>query len=121
MDVADLHSYCLELPHVTEDQPFGPDAVVFRIGGKIFLILVLEIPISFNVKCNPQRALELREQHEEVTPGYHMNKKHWNTVQLEGKLTNRELTDMIDHSYQLVRESLSAKIRATLPEPFTRP
>lgn len=116
MDISDLHAYCMGLAHVTEDQPFGPDVVTFRIAGKIFLLLALDVPLSFNVKCEPELAIELREQFEDVLPGYHMNKKHWNTVRLEGSLTNRQICDMVDHSYNLVFNALPARVRATLTE-----
>ena len=104
MDIETFRDYCLGLAHVTEEQPFGPDALVYKVGGKVFLILMLRDPLSFNVKCEPERALEQREAHEEITPGYHMNKKHWNTIILSGQLDWQEIQDLIKHSYNLVTE-----------------
>jgi len=91
--------------------PFGEDTLVFRIGEKLFLLTSLSQGDRFNVKCDPERAIELREQHTEVQPGYHMNKKHWNTVHTDGNLNRREICDMIDHSYDLVLKSLPKGIR----------
>ena len=88
---------------------------MFKVGGKIFALASLdEVPPTANVKCEPDRALELRDRYEEVRPGYHMNKKHWNTIELEGGIPASELRKMIDHSYELVVASLSRKIRDKL-------
>lgn len=104
MTLDSLRSYCLELTDVTEDLPFDEDTLAFRIGGKIFLLTSLSDPVTMNVKCDPERAIELRETWpEEVIPGYHMNKKHWNTVSLTGRLTDDCLKDQILHSYHLVK------------------
>ncbi|WP_317167953.1 MmcQ/YjbR family DNA-binding protein [Sphingobacterium paramultivorum] len=97
-----------------EETPFGPDALVFKVGGKIFLLVGLDQidQLRFNVKCNPEWAIELRERHEHtVLPGYHMNKKHWNTIIANRELDDRKLEELILHSYQLIVESLPAKIR----------
>lgn len=91
--------------------PFGEDTLVFRVGGKLFLLTSLSQGDRFNVKCDPEYAIELREQYTEVQPGYHMNKKHWNTVHTNGSLSRREICDMIDHSYELVLKSLPKNIR----------
>jgi len=91
--------------------PFGEDTLVFRVGEKLFLLTSLSQGDRFNVKCDPERAIELREQHSEVQPGYHMNKKHWNTVHTNGNLSRRQICDMIDHSYELVLKSLPKNIR----------
>ena len=91
--------------------PFGEDTLVFRVGEKLFLLTSLSQGDRFNVKCDPERAIEFREQHTEVQPGYHMNKKHWNTVHINGNLSRREICDMIDHSYELVLKSLPKNIR----------
>ena len=102
-----FREYCLGKTGVTESSPFGPDNLVFKVGGKMFALLALdEIPPAANLKCDPDRALELRDRYEEVTPGYHMNKKHWNTVQLVGGIPDGEIRQMIDHSYALVVQSL---------------
>ena len=111
MNIEEIRDYCLAKAGVTEDMPFGEDTLVFRFGEKLFLLTSLSQGDRFNVKCDPERAIELREQHTEVQPGYHMNKKHWNTVHTNGDLTRREICDMIDHSYELVLKSLPKHIR----------
>ncbi len=103
MNIEYIRDYALSLPSVTEDLPFGPDTLVFRVSGKIFLLLSLDAdPLQFNVKCRPEDAVELREQYDAVLPGYHMNKKHWNTVIVNGELENRMLLKFIKDSYKLV-------------------
>jgi predicted DNA-binding protein (MmcQ/YjbR family) len=102
-DLADFRAYCLAKPNVTEGTPFGADTLVFKVGGKMFALASLEeVPPRVNLKCDPERALDLRDRYEEVQPGYHMNKKHWNTVELGGGIPEAELRGMIDHSYDLV-------------------
>src|SRR5213075_2543478 len=96
-----------------EDTPFGPDVVVFKVGGKMFALATLdEVPTRVNLKCDPDLALDLRDRYEEVRPGYHMNKKHCNTVEIESGIPAGELRRMIDHSYELVFESLPKTRRA---------
>ena len=103
MDLEQLREYTLSKPEVEETFPFGPDTLVYKIKGKMFLLTGFDsIPLQFNVKCDPDLALELREQYASVIPGWHMNKKHWNTVIIDGSISNRELQKMIDHSYDLV-------------------
>jgi len=103
MDLARFREYCLSKPEATEDTPFGADTIVFRIAGKIFALASLdEVPARANLKCDPDFALELRDRYAQVRPGYHMNKKHWNTVDIEAGIPERELRKMIDHSYELV-------------------
>jgi predicted DNA-binding protein (MmcQ/YjbR family) len=103
MDLAKFRDYCLTKPGASEGTPFGPDTLVFKVGGKIFAITSLdEIPARANLKCDPDLALELRDRYEQIRPGYHMNKKHWNTVELEAGIPDAELRKMIDHSYGLV-------------------
>src|SRR5918996_6053238 len=107
MDVESFREYCLGKAAVSEGTPFGPDVLVFKVTGKMFALLALdEVPATANLKCNPDRALELRDQYEQVRPGYHMNKKHWNTVEIDSGIPDLELRRMIDHSYQLVVSSL---------------
>jgi len=99
-----LRQYCLLKPGVEESLPFGPDTLVFKVNGKIFLITGFDhIPLQFNVKCDPDFAIELREQYECVLPGYHMNKKHWNTIVVDGSASDKLLKEWIDHSYDLIR------------------
>ena len=110
-----FREYCLKKPGATEDTPFGPEHLVFKVGGKMFALLTLEeVPPAANLKCDPDRALELRDRYEQVRPGYHMNKKHWNTVEIASGIPEAELRKMIDHSYELVVQRLSKAVRATL-------
>ena len=111
MNIETLRDYCLSLPHVTEDMPFGPDTLVFKVGGKIFLLTGLDGPFSINVKCDPEYAVTLREEHSAIRPGYHMNKTHWNTIDIDGSLNDEFLRNMINHSYALVYKSLPRKTR----------
>ncbi|WP_353182372.1 MmcQ/YjbR family DNA-binding protein [Parapedobacter lycopersici] len=116
MHIEQLRDYCLRKPGVTEGCPFGPDTLVFKVTGKIFLLTGMDSrPLSFNVKCDPAYALELREQHpHSVSGAYHMNKKHWNTVVCNGELDDRTLAGFIDHSYDLVVAGLPRKDREML-------
>ena len=105
MDLADFREYCLTKPGANEETPFGPDVLVFKVGGKIFALAALdEVPPTVNLKCDRELALDLRDRYEQVRPGYHMNKKHWNTVEIESGIPDVELQKMIDHSYKLVIE-----------------
>ena len=107
MDLESFREYCLSKPGATEDMPFGEDVLVFRVGGKMFALASLdEIPATANLKCDPDLALELRDRYEQVRPGYHMNKKHWNTVEIDNGIPDAELHKMIDHSYELVVKRL---------------
>jgi predicted DNA-binding protein (MmcQ/YjbR family) len=107
MDLAQFREYCLSKSRATEGTPFGPDVLVFKVGGKMFALAALdEVPTTVNLKCDPDLALELRDRYEQVRPGYHMNKKHWNTVEIESGFPDAELRKMIDHSYDLVARSL---------------
>ena len=103
MNIETLREYCLSKAEVEETQPFGPDNLVYKVNGKMFLLASLdEDPLTFNVKCDPEKAIELREEHTCVQPGYHMNKKHWNTIVVDGSVSVRQLMEWIDDSYQLV-------------------
>lgn len=103
MNIEQLRTYCLSKAAVEESMPFGPDVVVFKTSGKIFLLLSLDTAqTQFNVKCNPEKAEELRETYPCVLPGYHMNKKHWNTIIIDGSVPARMLQSWIDDSYALV-------------------
>jgi predicted DNA-binding protein (MmcQ/YjbR family) len=105
MNIENLRDYCLAKPGTEESFPFGPNTLVFKIKGKIYLLASLEsIPLQFNVKCDPEKAIDLRDQYpHSVLPGYHMNKKHWNTVICTGEVPLKELLNMIDESYDLVK------------------
>jgi len=110
MDIESLREYCLKKKGAKEEFPFGPDTLVFKVGGKVFLITTLDqSPLQFNVKCEPEKAIELRERYESIQPGYHMNKKHWNTIYVNGRLSEKMLREMIDDSYELILQSLPGK------------
>ena len=113
MDLTQLREYCLNKPGATEATPFGSDVLVFKVGGKMFALAVLdEMPTTVNLKCDPDWALDLRDRYEQVTPGYHMNKKHWNTVEIDTGIPDAELRKMIDHSYELIVKGLPKAARA---------
>ena len=112
MNIEALREYCLSKKEVTEEFPFGNDTLVFKVKGKIFLLAGLDNnPLQFNVKCDPEKAIELREQYDAVQPGYHMNKKHWNTITVDGSAPHKKLKEWIDHSYQLVAEKNPKKAK----------
>ena len=111
MNIEELREYCLQKSGAEETFPFGEETLVFKVGGKIFLLASLAEGNRFNAKCDPERAVELRERHEEVQPGYHMNKRHWNTVRMDGALKVKEIREMIDHSYEIVLAGLPKKVR----------
>lgn len=102
MDIESLREYCLSLPNVTEGFPFDQTTLVFKVNGKMFLLTDLEGPLSMNVKCDPEKAVELREHYTCVRPGYHMHKKYWNTVDIDGTVSDKILIEWINHSYDLV-------------------
>ncbi|WP_316836097.1 MmcQ/YjbR family DNA-binding protein [Pedobacter nutrimenti] len=115
MNIEELRDYCLQKPGVTEDFPFGDQTLVFKIGSKIFLLIGLEGGNRFNAKCDPERAIELREQYDAIIPGYHMNKKHWNTIYMDRMLKRSLIHELIDHSYELVLNSLPKNQRELIP------
>jgi len=102
MNIEELREYCLSLPDVTEHFPFDETTLVFKVNGKIFALTDLEGPLSVNLKCDPELALELRERYPSVKPGYHMNKVHWNTVEIDGTVSDAILIEWIGRSYNLV-------------------
>mgnify|MGYP000650334801 CR=1 FL=1 len=106
MYLDEICDYCMSLPLVEETQPFGPDHIVYKVKGKMFLLVgIEETPIRFNVKCNPERAIQLREEFPHaVLPGYHMNKKHWNTIVVGPELSRKQIETFILHSYHLVHK-----------------
>ena len=110
MNAENFRVYCLAKGGATEGTPFGPEDIVFKVAGKMFALLALEeVPPRVNLKCDPDLALELRDRYDQVEPGYHMNKKHWNKVVLDGVIPDNEVKTMIDHSYELVVQSLPKK------------
>ena len=115
MDIESLRDYCLSKPAAQETLPFGPDTLVYKVGGKIFLICSLNSEtLRFSVKCDPEKVIELRERYDCVQPGYHLNKKHWNTIMVDGTVSNSMMKEWINDSYDLIVESLPAKARAQL-------
>ncbi|OEU85058.1 MmcQ-like protein [Streptomyces abyssalis] len=118
MNADELRTYCLELNGAREDFPFSPEVSVFKVGGKIFAISVLDdSPLQVSLKCEPELAVQLREANPAITPGYHLNKRHWNTVTLDGSLPERMVRDMIEDSYDLVVAGLPRRERLLLDRP----
>jgi len=111
MDIEFFRTYCLSKPGVSEDTPFDENTLCFRVRGKIFALVDIDAFESVNLKCDPERAVELRELHPGIIPGYHMNKKHWNTVRFNEGVSDRLVLELVDHSYDLIFNSLSKKIQ----------
>ncbi|MCX7920630.1 MAG: MmcQ/YjbR family DNA-binding protein [Clostridia bacterium] len=108
MDGKILTSYCLSKKGATEDYPFGPDVLVIKVSSKMFALISMKAnKLNISLKCDPFLADNLRQQYASVTPGYHLNKKHWNTIVVDGSISEQELYWMIDHSYELVLNSLT--------------
>ena len=115
MNIEDFREYCLSKPETSESFPFDESTLVFKVAGKIFALTDINEPnFKVNLKCNPEKAIELRELYSEVQPGYHMNKKHWNTIDFDGSLREKILKEMIDDSYWLVVESLKKEDKLRL-------
>jgi predicted DNA-binding protein (MmcQ/YjbR family) len=115
MNIEELREYCIAKPYVVETFPFDEETLVFKVMGKAFILTGISAqPLRFNVKCNPEHAIELREKYNYVLPGYHMNKQHWNTIVCESAANKKLLKQWIDDSYQLIIESLPKKVREEL-------
>jgi len=114
MNIEEFREYCLSKAQVTEEFPFDKVTLVFKVAGKMFTLTGLDGEFTFNLKCNPELAVELREEYSCVKPGYHMNKKHWNTIEVDGSVPDNKLKEWIDHSYDLVVAGLPKKIRMEL-------
>jgi predicted DNA-binding protein (MmcQ/YjbR family) len=115
IDAAALRAWCLERPGVTEEMPFGPVTTVFKVAGKVFALSALDAePLQVSLKCEPELAEALRRDHEAVRPGYHLNKRHWNTVLCDGSLPDQMILDMVEDSYDLVVEGLPRRVRDEL-------
>lgn len=114
MNIEEIREYCISKEFVEETFPFDEDTLVFKVLGKMFLLISLSEPNSFNVKCDPERSVELREQYSEIIPGWHMNKKMWNTVYVNGSIPRKLLLELIDHSYEEVIKGLPKKTQAVL-------
>ncbi len=115
MDFKNVQTYLLNKKGAAEERPFGPDALVYKVMGKMFaLIAEGSDPLRISLKCDPDEALALRDMYTAVTPGYHLNKRHWNTVTADGTIPEDEIWHMIDHSYELVVQGLTRQARAEL-------
>lgn len=115
MNIEELRMYCVSKAHVTESFPFDEATLVFKVADKMFALTGLErIPHAVNLKCDPEMAIDLREKYAAVTPAYHMNKKHWNTIVLTSDLSIKDIKKYIDHSYELVVKGLTKKKRQEL-------
>ncbi|MCE7993174.1 MAG: MmcQ/YjbR family DNA-binding protein [Roseivirga sp.] len=111
MYIDEFRDYCLAKKGVTESTPFGPDTLVLRAMNKIFAITGIDTFEFVNLKCDPERAAELREQYEGIKPGWHMNKKHWNSVMCDGSISDPMIKELTDHSYDLIIQSLPKKVK----------
>lgn len=114
MNIEEFRSICLAMPGVTEEFPFDEQTLVYKVMGRIFAITNIDSFESINLKCDPEKAVELREAYDEVIPGFHMNKKHWNTVIVEGSISNVLLTSWIKESYDRVVEKLPKSLQKEL-------
>lgn len=118
MNLEELYEYCMSKKGTTEHFPFDDSVLVFKVGNKMYALSNIHEEIArVNLKCDPERALELREEHEEIIPGYHMSKKHWNTVIIgEGNLSKELILSLIDDSYDLIFQSLTKKVQQSIHE-----
>ncbi|MBZ0200870.1 MAG: MmcQ/YjbR family DNA-binding protein [Ignavibacteriaceae bacterium] len=114
MNLEQVREYCLSKKGVTESLPFDEDTPVYKVMNKMFLLANLVPPYSINIKCDPEKAVELREKHDDVIPGYHMNKTHWNTVYIDTNIPDKLLYNWIDNSYDLIVKGLKKKDREEL-------
>jgi predicted DNA-binding protein (MmcQ/YjbR family) len=115
MNIESFRKYCLKKRGVTEEFPFDENNLVFKVMGKMFALTdLVDLPFTINLKCDPEKAVELREKYDAVQPGYHMNKKHWNTITVDNSIPENELLEMVDHSYNLVVEGLKKSDREKL-------
>lgn len=114
MNIETFRTYCLRKKGVTEEFPFDEQTLAFKVSGKIFAITDVDLFESVNLKCSPEKGVELREQHESIKPGYHMNKKHWITVSMDQSISLKLMTELIDDSYNLVVQGLTKSQKLTL-------
>ena len=115
MNIEDFRYYCLSKAGVTEEFPFDQTTLVFKVCGKVFALTGLDNPeFKVNLKCDPESSIALREEFGSIQPGFHMNKKHWNTVHVDNSFSDELFKELIDHSYDLVVKGLPAKLRNTL-------
>jgi predicted DNA-binding protein (MmcQ/YjbR family) len=115
MDAAGLRACCLDRPGTVEEFPFGPETSVFKVAGKMFALSALErAPLEVSLKCEPELAVGLRASYDAIRPGYHLNKRHWNTVTVDGSLSDQLVRDLVEDSYDLVVSALPARVREQL-------
>ncbi len=114
MNIEELREYCLSKKAVTEAFPFDDETLVFKVMDKLFLLTNINKELSMNLKCEPEKAIELREIYSSVLPGYHMNKIHWNTVLIDGSVSDKQLQEWIDHSYDEVVRKMTKKMQTDL-------
>jgi predicted DNA-binding protein (MmcQ/YjbR family) len=115
MDASELRRWCLRQPGAIEDFPFGPEPSVFKVAGKMFALSMLDrTPLEVSVKCEPELAVGLRDSYRAIRPGYHLNKRHWNTITLDGSLPDQLVRDLIEDSYELVVSTLPKRLREPL-------
>jgi predicted DNA-binding protein (MmcQ/YjbR family) len=114
MNIEDIREYCLQKAGVTEEFPFDENTLVFKVMGKMFALTNLDGEWGLALKCDPEKAIELREQYPAIRPGYHMNKVHWNTISMDGSLSERLVRELIDHSYDLVVAKLPSRLKREL-------
>lgn len=114
MNIEEFREFCIGMKGVTEELPFDENTLVFKVMGKMFALTGMDNFVSVNVKCDPEKAIELREEYNAVKPGYHMNKKHWNTIEVNSDMADQELRDWVLHSYDLVVAKLPKKTREEL-------
>lgn len=118
MTPQELRAFCLSFNDVVEDFPFGPEISVFKVAGKLFALSSLDgAPLTVNLKCDPDMAVQLRGAHPEIVPGWHMNKRHWNTVTVDAKLPDAMVRELIEDSYDLVVAGLPKAVRLRLDRP----
>lgn len=109
MNIEELRDYCISKKGTTEEFPFDETTLVFKVMGKMFVLTDLESEFAITLKCNPDKAIELREEFSCITPAFHMNKSHWNTIRIDGSLSENFLENLVDESYNLVVEKLTRK------------
>ena len=114
MDIEYYREYCLKKPGVTEGFPFDSSTLVFKVMNKMFALCDVDTFAFVNLKCDPERAIQLREQYDSIKPGYHMNKAHWNSLYIDGTIPDNLFLELVDHSYELIVESLPKKVRDEL-------
>lgn len=115
VDLGVITEYCVKKPGVEETFPFDETTLVYKVMGKMFILIpTMSEDLRMNLKCDPEKAMQLRESYEAITPGFHMNKKHWNTVIPDGSISDKMIFELIDHSYDLVVKSLTRKLKDEL-------